>query len=58
MIISQLNEIDEIKEPEKIAGIIESAIQIIKTYPISKKVKQNRINFLLHNAKNAKIKMI
>ena len=45
MIISQLNEIDEIKEPEKIAGIIESAIQIIKTYPISKKVKQNRINF-------------
>ena len=45
MIISQLNEIDEIKEPEKIAGIIENAIQIIKTYPISKKVKQNRINF-------------
>ena len=45
MIISLLNEIEEIKDPTEIAHVIESAIQIIKTYPMSKKIKQNRINF-------------
>ena len=38
-------EIEEIKDPTEIAHVIESAIQIIKTYPMSKKIKQNRINF-------------
>jgi len=46
MIISLLSEIEEIKYPEEIAGVIESAIQVIKTYPMmSKKTKKNRINF-------------
>ena len=52
LIIGTLKEIDEIKDPQHIAMIIEGAVETIKTYPMSKQIKNNRINFfstLLYN---------
>jgi len=40
-----LKEIDEIKDPEGIARAVEGAIETVKTFPMSKQVKRNRINF-------------
>ena len=40
-----LKEIDSVDDPKAIAAIIEGAVDTIKTYPISKQVKRNRINF-------------
>jgi len=45
MLVSVLSEMDEVKDTKKIALYIESAIETVKTYPISKQVKRNRINF-------------
>jgi predicted NAD-dependent protein-ADP-ribosyltransferase YbiA (DUF1768 family) len=45
MLISVLREIDEVRDPEAIALVIEGALETIKTYPMSKQVKSNRINF-------------
>ncbi len=45
MIVSALKEFDQIKNLEAISDIIESAIQVIKSQPMSKQVKRNRINF-------------
>lgn len=45
VLVGILKEIDEIKNVEEISNYIEKTIEIIKKYPISKQVKQNRINF-------------
>jgi predicted NAD-dependent protein-ADP-ribosyltransferase YbiA (DUF1768 family) len=45
MIVSVLRENDDIKDPENIALVIEGAVETIKTHPMSKQVKRNRINF-------------
>lgn len=45
MLVSVVSEIEDIKDPELIAKHIEGAIDTIKTYPMSKQIKRNRINF-------------
>ena len=38
-------ELMDIYHPEKVAKMIEDVVEIIKEYPISRKIKENRINF-------------
>lgn len=45
MILSVLNDIDEIRDAKEMAMSIEGAVDTIKTYPMSKQIKKNRINF-------------
>jgi len=51
-LIIALEEIEEIKDPVEIALLIQGAIETIKTYPISKQVKRNRINFFATQYQN------
>lgn len=45
LLVAKLRKMEGIENPLDIAQLIESAINTIKTYPISNKVKTNRINF-------------
>ena len=45
LIIEVLREWEDIKDPQTIANIIEGAVETIKTYPMSRQVKNNRVNF-------------
>lgn len=51
-LIIALGEIEEIKDPVEISLLIQGAIETIKTYPISKQVKRNRINFFATQYQN------
>lgn len=45
LLISVLQEIDNIENVEELAHYITKIVKIIKKYPLSKQIKQNRINF-------------
>lgn len=45
LLVAVLKEIEEVKDSIELASVIEGAVETIKTYPMSKQVKRNRINF-------------